>query len=159
MIDQTEVVELNLLRSIAWKFYHKYGIEFEELFSEACLAYTRARPSYKAGKSQLSTFITTVVVNHLISWSLRIIKRTRVDTNEVPLDIADWRMPDAAILFKAQVQALHRHAKQICQMIIENPDTYEEMSKGDLYKHLRKLGWEHTKITKSFNEIKTALHV
>lgn len=56
---------LNLLRKIAWSYNSTTGIEYDELFSEACLAYCQNIKKYDHTKGAVSTFLYRSVSNSL----------------------------------------------------------------------------------------------
>lgn len=59
----------DMLRRLAWSFHYTTGIEWEELFCEAALAYYEARADFdpNAG-TKLSTYAYGRVKNHLIDF-------------------------------------------------------------------------------------------
>ena len=56
---------LNLIRKIAWSFHHSSGVEFEDLFSEACVAYFEGLENYDPSKGKITTFMWTHITHHL----------------------------------------------------------------------------------------------
>jgi DNA-directed RNA polymerase specialized sigma subunit len=57
---------LNLLRKIAWSFHHSTGLEWDDLFQEAYLAYRYALEHYDPDKDiKISAFIWIHVSNQL----------------------------------------------------------------------------------------------
>lgn len=53
------------LWDIAWKFHKHNGHDVEDLFSEACLKYCLCRNNWQGQRGKFSTFLYTVVTNHL----------------------------------------------------------------------------------------------
>lgn len=59
---------LNLLRKIAWSFYATTGIDWQELFSEAALAYCKALKSYNPNRGRITTHLWNCVKSELINF-------------------------------------------------------------------------------------------
>lgn len=60
---------LNLIRKMAWSFSEKTNIEFEELFSEAALAYCEAMEEFDPDRgTKFTTFAWWCMKNHLINF-------------------------------------------------------------------------------------------
>ena len=155
---------LTILHKIAWNFYNRNRalFEYEELFSEACLAYTKALPHYDCTQAKLTTFITISAMNHLTSYSMNKLKQEHhLQTIPIPdsdaREFTDRKSPDESIMFQSQMKSMHQYARQVCEMIMNDPDQFAVMNTGSLYAHLKTRGWKHAQITKSFEEIKTTL--
>jgi len=63
---------LNLLRKIAWSFYNTTGLDWQELFSEAALAYCEGvqnlKTHYDSSKGQISIYLWNCVKSHLLNY-------------------------------------------------------------------------------------------
>lgn len=59
---------LNLIRKIAWSFHHVSGIDWDDLFGEAALAYFEAIESFDPDKGKESTYIWYCIRNHLVNF-------------------------------------------------------------------------------------------
>ena len=57
--------QLNIVRKVVWSYARSTGLDFDELCSEAYLAYLEAAPSYDPARGKKSTFIWRVVQNHI----------------------------------------------------------------------------------------------
>ena len=58
-----------LIKKVAWSFNFTTGISYEELYSEACLAYVEALNSFDDSKMmKLSTYLYSVIESHLINF-------------------------------------------------------------------------------------------
>ena len=55
----------NLIRKIAWSFHRSTGIDFDDLFQEAFIAYTKAMESYNPKKGKISTYVWFCISSHL----------------------------------------------------------------------------------------------
>jgi hypothetical protein len=59
---------LNLIRKIAWSFYNSTGIEWQELFSEASLAYCEALQSYNPERGKITTHLWNCMKSQLLNF-------------------------------------------------------------------------------------------
>lgn len=62
---KTAMENLNLIRKTAWSFHKTTGLDFEDLFQEACYAYFKALRSHDESKGMKSTLVVTAMQNHL----------------------------------------------------------------------------------------------
>lgn len=160
--------ELNLIRKIVWSYVRgNPGLEYEEVFSEACLAYLEALPRYKADKGTKSTFTWHVVHSHLNN----LLKREgRYKKNEMPTYItpeAKIHSPSPEHLLCAKehweelLESLSPEGKVLCEIALYGdvylPISTPRKSRGILAKELAKRGWKGQKIWGAFRELKEAL--
>ena len=60
------MIHLNLIRDLAWSYQKSTGIEWEELFGEACLGYAKALASYDSDNgTKITTWATFIMERHL----------------------------------------------------------------------------------------------
>ena len=57
--------DINLIRKIAWSFHKSTGLDWDDLFQEAALAYLEALQSYDKRKGKLSTHAWHCIVSRL----------------------------------------------------------------------------------------------
>lgn len=149
-------MEINMARKMAWSFHKSTGIDYEELFSEACLAYCQAEadPNYNPYKAAITTFAWQRMRDHLRTY----IKKEYHDVHLGPDNQND---PYEEIEFKDEVNNLSDEAKTICKMIFQSPHEYLDLSsvhaRGKIKDQLREAGWSWCKIWNSFREIKSTL--
>ncbi len=151
---------INLVRKVAWSFHKTTGVEWEELFSEACLAFVLSLRSYNPKKGKLSTHIQTCVTNQLINF-------TKQYHNIIPSsDLLDedtfYCQENVTITpFFETLSSLSEEAQYVCNMILSSPEEFLEESKKLARRHiidkLRKKGWSWPKIWRCFREIKATL--
>ncbi len=151
---------INLLRKLAWSFHRTTGVEWDELFSEACLSFILSLRSYKPKKGKLSTHVQTCITNHLIDFTRRYHDITPASNI---LDDETFRHSEGETdtSFLDTLHSLSEEAQYVCNVILSNPEEFLEESKRLARKHvvdrLRKEGWSWPKIWRSFREIKSAL--
>lgn len=112
---------INLIRHIAWQFHRRTGIEWQELFSQACLAYCECLKSYKKDKGAKTTWVYTAMKNDLINFC------KREHRNQYPTGVDDW-FEDSLIPmyeFFEQEMNLSEDTKEIIQMVREEPERYK----------------------------------
>lgn len=147
---------IDLIRKIAWSFHNSTGMEWDELMSEASLAYMEALQSYDPTKATLSTWVYICVRNRLRSFVAQ-----RPDLIELPEGPYTAACPHTSLEFKELVMSLSEDAKIICRTIFEFPKEFlqlpPKLTRGNLFRALRKEGWKAPRIWKSFHEIRQAL--
>ena len=156
---------LDLIRKIAWSYVRTHpGLEFDDLFSEACLACLEARDKFNPERGKESTFIWAIVKNALI------------DLCTSPTEIVDKRCtscidkmctsPEEQLIAEEEwgciLNTLSPKSKQICSLVLNSTSPYLPTDKpktcrGIIIKELRKQGWAWPDIWKSFREIKYVL--
>ncbi len=142
-------IDLTNAKKIAWVFHRTTGVELEELFGEACLAYAKALSCYKPGKSTLDTWTYACMRNQLINFC----KKQRIKPISLPSNIAAPKVKES--LHMAQ---LSNDAQTIYQMIVDSPaDFYNlppNLAKEEIRCRLRGLNWQWERILDTFREIK-----
>lgn len=165
MLNQEEQLvrdHINLIRKIAWSFSRTTGLEWEELFGEAELALVYAIRSYNPEKCKLSTWIYKRVTSHLTTT----IKKEKRHKNNVELHEEygyGENTEESQLNMISIFDTLSPEATEVCQMILENPleflESSSKLSRGHVYRKLRKVGWPWEKIWSTFNEIREVLNV
>jgi len=162
--------ELDIIRKVVWSYVNSCpGLEFDDLFAEAYLAYLEALPRYDSTKGKISTFIYHVVRNRLNNM-FKMEKRKR--TNEYLEDISEMKNllhqerfpnPEQYLLAKEHEEelfaAMSTEAFAICKLIMEESDIFLSIDKprqcrGIIYRELRKRNWSWAKIWETSHELK-----
>lgn len=144
-------INLTNAKKIAWKFHRSTGIELEELFGEASLAYARALVSrrYDAEKASIDTWIYTCMRNHLICFCreqngrMQPLPKYIVASNGNGATRIDQLGKDAQI-----IRGLVMGAQK------EFADLSPRLAKIEVRKRLRAMDWKWHRIFKAFKEIK-----
>ncbi len=161
-----EQMELNIVRKVVWSYARSTGLDFDELCSEAYLAYLEAAPFYDPAKGKKSTFIWNVVRNHINSL-LKVKKEVPVDKEAIDMLIEerDEFDPEQVILaeesWRELFESLSPDAKMIC-LLVNNGEVYLNTDKprearGIIARELKARGWSENKIWATFREIKQTL--
>jgi len=172
--------DLNLVRKIVWSYVRTlppslYNMEFEDLFSEACLAYLKAQAAYNPKRGRKSTFMYTVIRNHLNDY---IAAQKRIAAGELStdkemmallLDTDPYKQlsPEDMYLAKEKLanvlSTLSEDARFICSLLLRPPKDLSlpntpRKCRGEITQYLhKKKKWPRERIRKAFKEIKQAI--
>ena len=152
-----------LLHKFAWSYRNTTGIEEEELFSEACVAYMTAIMTYDVTKeTKLSTWISYCVKNRLNSF----VSTFHSDKVFTVFDEEKWEsfpandMFDSIFSFSDIYKQLSPKAKFVCNMVLDAQETLDgippKLARGEIQRKLRQIGWVWSDIWGTFNELKRA---
>jgi len=158
--------QLNIVRKVVWSYARSTGLDFDELCSEAYLAYLEAAPSYDPARGKKSTFIWNVVRHHINSL-LKAKKEVPMDkeTIDMLIEEKDELGPEQVILaeesWRELFESLSPDAKMIFSLlnsseIYINTDKPRE-ARGIIARELKARGWPENKIWATFREIKQVL--
>lgn len=146
--------QINLLKSLAWKYHLKTGVDADDLFSEACLGVIKLLGKYDPARSDVNTFLYAVARYQI----LRFLKTQVNGSHHQPMPkLRDMRLPDMSVLFVSSLKALSPRASRLCMQIIKDPEKYSDMQRTSLQDELLADGWGWDEIRSAFKEIKSAL--
>lgn len=176
-----EKTHLGLIKKIAWNYHSSTGLDFDDLFSAASLAYVRAMTTFDESKgASLNTWIWRAMENQLrnelksvrkhrsvsatiasiaeessIGWPQGALEFKAVLEYEHDVDQMD---PETLYSFKERLDQLSDRARELCTMIFENPGDFlgetRKEAKHTLKVTLREKGWSHSQIWDCFREVK-----
>jgi len=157
---------LLLLRKIAWNFVQRCpGLEFDDMFSEACVAYLHCVHRYDPSRGNMSTFLWHSVTNHL-NTLLSKSSFYMENSSELPESIQDPNTgPEEAVLARERWtewwNMLTPEARVIVELTFSKADSAPtdkpKLFRGVLVKALRSRGWSWTRIWKGLREVKLAV--
>ena len=152
---------LNLIRQIAWSFHKTTGIEWDELFGEASLAYCEALRSYQPKKSKESTWIFNCIENRLINFCKMEWKHKN------PVGVEKWvettvPTPDYEFFVDRFSEFnLSVDVKWIIRMVLRNPQRYNQIAFktiGVITTDLRdKKKWQYERIWAGMRNLRVEL--
>ena len=169
--------DLNLIRKAVWSFLRRNSslvLEFDDLFSEACIAYLEAIEQFDSTKGQKSTFIWRVIFNRLTNIFQ---KSQRINNYEISYEVGQevYKLiqPEDYIedyIFAKQnflemINQLSEDARLVCNICIYPPAElkFTNVSKkfrGEIVRYLRaEKNWSWSRIWDSFREIKALLSI
>jgi len=157
-MDRNELLQenINLIRKIAWSFHHSTGLEWDDLFEEACVGFLVAYNRYDPNKSKLSTWAFHTVRNHLIDYC-----RKWKGTHHIHLSCIEFEPEDpkaeADLFFEDLLRGLSGKGKEVAQTIMEAPNDFfslpPKMARGKIRDFLREKGWKWQDIWDGMREV------
>ena len=166
---------INLIRSIAWTFYGRSkGIEWADLFGEACLAYLEAVQVYNPNKGKKSSLAYIFMRNRLLNFCESQIKfkpKKRIEYG----DVTDWlyneiiETPEYEFerTFRSlprsdEFKALSQDTRTIINMVLRDPLNYA-IPPGKVIikirKNLKENQWYPYRIVKAMKKLREELSV
>jgi RNA polymerase sigma factor (sigma-70 family) len=129
---------INLIKKIARNFSITTGLEFDDLFQEAALAYCKALGTFKSKKMKTSTYMWWRISNHLKDYLKTQeefkCKRQRVKTHQEALDMKRQYFSieeldiDKPVSYNHLFESFSKDAQRIASVIIENPQLFDSIS-------------------------------
>lgn len=149
---------LNLVRKQVHQFRERSDIPYEELFSEATVAYYKALRQYDSNKGGVTTLIYVSIRNHLINYCKKEASKRTYDLPEsLEIPINDYFEDKEEIV----LSRLSDKSKEFFEVVMES--TTVDFSKAPkairsaIVKELRQAGWKWVDIWNSFRELKNLL--
>jgi len=158
------MTNLNLIRKVAWSFHKTTGLPFEELFSEASLAYAEAFSSFDPQKNiKFSTWAYKNMRQHLINFVKREYSfysfHLPVEESEL-LSQYERNNPIAMMEFRDWLKRLPSDLQTIAETVLEDssPNLPPKKEKGKVIKKLREKGWSWPRIRNGIRGMKEVLN-
>jgi len=116
-IEQSLKENVNLIRKIAWSFHTSSGLDWDDLFQEAVIAYLYAMKTYTPDQGKISTYVWNFISNTLKSYLER---ETRIypiqgdledAQHEVQLSFPFWEKIPESIM--PEVELILDHAEDL----------------------------------------------
>jgi len=173
--DQNQqTLQIDMARKLAWSFSRTTGLEFEDLFQEACLAYMWALNDerYDPSKSKFTSFAYMKMRNWLSDYAESqyrardlnlegmLAESSEEDSAFALEDLlpSDEAGPEHALAFAEELGELSPEAKEICRMVMEEPSEYAQLGKragrGRVKDELRAKGWTWDRIWDGLRQAK-----
>lgn len=152
-------VQINLIRRLAWSFHYTTGYDYEELFSEASVAYAEARNNNN-GKAKETTVAYIYMKNRLTNYVMKQREGTYFDDTVHNKQYA-YGIINHQYFFEVRDE-LSQKANELIDLILRNPHRFIDGSspkkaRGRLFKYLRFKGWKHADIWATFKEIEQVI--
>jgi len=143
-----------LICKIAWSFHRTTGLEFEELLSEAILAYLEALPKYNPKRGKLSTFMSRIMQQALVDYY----KREKQYTSISNVEYLDDFIPE----YEFFPPSLPDDLQHIIDTIQYGEEDYSQLlpkfARGALIKVLRDDGWSWGRIWNNIRKMKLCIN-
>lgn len=160
-----KIENINLIRKIVWSFYHTTHIDWDELFSEACLAYFNALKTFDPQQGKITTYVWHCISNHLKSYLQQ--ERRYRQLFEEPLTITSTEENINPLEeFVAAppnhfAESLSQDASTIVNLITERPHEFDLKVPSEIRKTIAITltieGWSKARIRNAFNDLQLAL--
>ena len=138
-----------LIQKLANSFAMTTGLDREDLFQEAYLAYLEAMKTYDPTRGAPTTHIWHCVSNHLRNY---IKKQPQVNT--IPLECYDQPVSSTPFWEK-----LSKDAIKIADIVLDSPKTFLELGKTHSPAKIKEIlmneGWNKKKIQRSLSELQS----
>ena len=140
----------NLLRKIALSFHLSTGLDFDDLYQEASLAYLTAMRTYDPDKGRITTYLWYCVHNRLNDY-LRLQKECKASyLEEEPEEIVYEHQPFW--------ERISKDAQKIASLVLSFPNDYLNLSPENSVSKIRRIllrqGWKKERIENTFLELK-----
>lgn len=164
MTEEQALKKYNLmLHKIAWNFHNTTGVDVDDLFSEANLAFLHAFRTWDPKKGELGTRIWVMVTNRLKSY-LR--KQSSKVLPVIDMDDLVFEDPrhevEAKESFDEILSSLSEEARDLVQIVLYSPGDFMRESaratRGALTRFLRQNDWPVEKIARCYREVKGVLN-
>ena len=145
---------VNLIRKIAWSFHKTTGLDYEDLFQEAYLAYVDALKHYNPAKSAITTYMWHCITSRLTNYIKQEDKHRK---HLLPLEYADTKSTSINSFFESLTEdaaALAESALKINVNVV--PLTHKNADKV-IKKELINKGWNMGRIMRAITDIKSRL--
>jgi RNA polymerase sigma factor (sigma-70 family) len=143
---------VNLIRKIALSFSLTSGLDFDDLFQEASLAYLEAMRTYDPKRGKITTHLWHCIQNRLISYLREEEKEKVFSIDDVDVNTIENSHP--------YFENLTMNAIKIADVILNSPNEFVCLTKDDAIKKVKKLmwyeGWDLRKIRIGLSDLKVA---
>lgn len=115
--------DINLIRKVAWSFHYTTGMEFDDLFSEAALAYCKAEKEFNPNKgAEFITFAFISIRSSLIDY---VDKNNRYKNHFIPMQEAFHYIRDKTYETESPLEMFSsKEAQEIANLILESPQEF-----------------------------------
>lgn len=144
---------INLIRKIAWSFHETTGIEWEDLFQEAALAYLEGLRTYDSNQGAISTYMWKTIGSRLVNF---VKKESAFKKSHLPMDaLPHIPCEDSDFLF-----SLTNDATEIANIVLMTAKRFGELPysnvKERIYHLMRAREWQVTRITQAIHNLEFA---
>ena len=158
-----EFENVNLIRKIVWSFHKSTGLEWDDLFQEACLAYLTALKTYDEDRGKITTHLWWCITNHLTTYLTQQEEMKCKKYNDEFGFLEDEPKPQHAQIASPFWESLSEEAQIIADIILQIPKTYvclttEEVEQRiiETLRHNKRWSWPMEKIEFGLRDLKRA---
>jgi hypothetical protein len=148
---------VNLLRKIAWSYHDTTGLDWEELFSVASLAYCETLKTWDKKKGSVSTHLWYNVHCRLLDY----LKSKRADKNKLlEIEYIDEYDINYVAPSNSFFENLTKEAEEIADLVLKCSGRFvvltSEEAESRIYNIMSRKGWTDLKIKRALNDLKAA---
>jgi RNA polymerase sigma factor (sigma-70 family) len=164
-------IEYNLVRKIAWSYHKTTGVDYEDLYQQACFLYLDAMDRYKDHyQTKFTTFAWIHMRNQLADYVNGIYNsQDYLLEDSVPeegdvddLLSGEQPTPESALAFAESLDGLDPEAKAICNLVFSRPSEFAQLGRqqgrGVVKKTMRADGWTWNRIWHGFRQVKSLVN-
>jgi len=123
----------DMVRKLAWSASRASGLDYEELFAEACLGLIEAWPRYDPERGAASTFIWCAVRNHLNTYLSKETKQARYE-----LPASNPSRVESTSKAAHMIGKLSKEAREVVLALFEAPGEVFEIVADDTPRTIRR---------------------
>jgi DNA-directed RNA polymerase specialized sigma subunit len=162
--------DLKWINAITRKFSNTYGLGYDEMLSEAYLAYCDAMNSLEPGFHVLwKEYATSIIVNRLTDYVHRE-RRIRKYSVRIDLIVDEFRELQPRIQKHLSLnliysenysQTLSEDVQEVINLVLHSPEDFSKilpkLARGKIVKTLRSYGWSWSRVWDAMRNTKAAL--
>lgn len=142
---------INLIHKIAWSFHRTTGLDRDDLFQEAAVAYLKAIKEYDPTRGNITTFVWWRMRDHLRTYLRKERKRTTPLCSTEDVDI------DHPLRNSYLFELLTEDAQQIANIVLSTPEKFTPRSQISAYQRLirvlQRRGWSKPRVWRGIFEL------
>jgi len=152
---------VNLIRKIAWSFHRSTGLEWDDLFQEAAVAYYESLESYDESRGKITTHAWNCISNRLKNYLKEQEEYKARKSEEELFSIEDVEMTrHPAEMASDFWESLTEDAKVVANMIIFTPRKYLYSTSQEVENRITRImqrkRWSKQKIELAILSLKAA---
>ena len=144
---------INLIRKVAWSFHHTTGLDWEDLFQEAALAYCEGFETYNKKKGSLATHMWHIMANHLKDYIHQVHSQ---DSCLEGIEVLE-NYPHTEESF---LESLTKDAWEMAHVVLITPKKYVvldlEQARARIMRIFAHRGWPAERIARAFLDLQYA---
>ena len=144
---------INLLRKLAWSFHKTTGLDWDDLFQEAALAYFEGLQTYDPDRGAISTHIWLIVTSRLRDY-LR--QEQKYEAGICPLEGLDMAYIEDTSFF----QSLTKDAEEIANLVLASSNKFigfpYERAMERIYHIMERRGWSLERTQRGIEDLQLA---
>jgi len=150
MLRKIKLENEGMLWKLARAFHHSTGVNVDDLFQEAAVAYLKALRTHDPAKGKLSTYAWWLITNHLKNY----IKEER----EHSYPTCEYKEEEFCNVSSNYFENLPEDACEVAKVVLRSPTLYVTRTSEDVLSRLKNVmeqhGWPRSKTVNAVNVLK-----